>query len=325
MRNALLAGVIWSLAASSIHTQNPGDPPHRRHHALTYDSRTKRVILFGGQQLISDSNTPVLDDLWSWDGQRWVQVRTSTGIGMIGHKLFADSAGNVFASGTARAAGSFGAAASTAVTVRWDGARWLTVVGDSTPYRESAAGAYDSARERYVLFGGLVGMRLAGTTWEFDGTRWDRVATSGPPPTLGGAMAYDRERRVVVLFGGVDSVGKKYGDTWTWNGQEWTRVASTGPSPRFGAGMANDAARHEVVLFGGVDSSNVKLNDTWRWDGRRWRLETPSVAPPPRSEGYMAYDEARRVVVMFGGEGVKVVPTLGDTWEWDGSMWKRAR
>ena len=187
------------------------------------------------------------------------------------------------------------------------------------------AGAYDSARKRYVLFGGLVGMRLAGTTWEFDGTRWDRVATSGPPPTLGGAMAYDRERRVVVLLGGVDSTGTKFGDTWTWNGQEWTRVASTGPSPRFGAGMAYDAARHEVVLFGGVDSSNVKLSDTWRWDGQRWSLETPSVSPPPRSEGYMAYDEARRVVVMFGGEGVKVVPTLGDTWEWDGSRWTRAR
>ena len=325
MRTALLAAVIWSVTGTANFGQGSGDPAHRRHHALTYDATTKRVLLFGGQHLISETETPVLDDLWSWDGQRWVQLSANTGIGMIGHKLFADDAGNIFASGTARAAGGFSGANPQAVTARWNAGRWITVVGDSTPYRESAAGAYDSARKRYVLFGGLVGMRLAGTTWEFDGTRWDRMSTIGPPPTLGGAMAYDRERQVVVLFGGIDSTGAKYGDTWTWNGKDWTRVTSTGPSARFGASMVYDVARHEVLMFGGVDASNAKLNDTWRWDGRQWRLAQSGVAPPPRSEGYMAYDESRRVAVMFGGEGEKVVPTLGDTWEWDGASWKRVR
>ena len=138
-------------------------------------------------------------------------------------------------------------------------------------------------------------------------------------------MAYDVERRVAVMLGGVDSAGQKYGDTWQWNGKAWTRVETSGPSARFGAGMAYDAARREIILFGGVDASNQKLNDTWRWDGRAWHAVPTPVAPPPRSEGYMAYDAARRVIVMFGGEGAQVVPTLGDTWEWNGSMWKRAR
>jgi hypothetical protein len=26
-------------------------------------------------------------------------------------------------------------------------------------------------------------------------------------------------------------------------------------------------------------------------------------------------------MVMFGGEGANVVPTLGDTWEWNGTQW----
>ena len=324
MRRGLLVGAICWVAVSGSHSQTSGDPPHRRHHALTYDGVSRRVILFGGQELISESNTPVLDDLWSWDGQHWVQLSPSTGLGMLGHKLFADSAGNIFATGTARTPGGSGASSPSAATARWAGT-WLMVVGDSTPSRESAAGTYDPARNRYVLFGGLVGMRLAGTTWEFDGTRWERAAASGPPATLGGAMTYDRRRRVVVLLGGIDSAGTKYGDTWTWNGKEWSRVASTGPSPRFGAGIAYDDARGEVVLFGGVDGSNLKLNDTWLWNGQRWRRVPLSVAPEARSEGYMAYDASRRVVVMFGGEGVKVVPTLGDTWEWDGSTWKRVR
>ncbi len=103
------------------------------------------------------------------------------------------------------------------------------------------------------------------------------------------------------------------------------RVARTGAPARFGAGIAYDSKRGETILFGGVDSANTKLNDTWRWDGQSWRRAEVTLAPPPRSEGYLAYDEARGVVVMFGGGGVAVVPTLGDTWEWNGTQWTKVR
>ena len=263
------------------------------------------MLLHGGQHLVSNTETPILDDLWSWDGQRWTRLAASTGIGMIGHKLVADGVGGVFVVGNPRAAGGFSAPNAGALTARWDGRQWITVVADGTPEREGAAGAYDSRRRRYVLFGGLVGARFADDTWEFDGHRWDRVATSGPPPMLGAAMAYDTQRQTMVLFGGLDTTGHKYNDTWEWNASRWTRVSRTGPAPRFGAGMAYDMARGEIILFAGTDSANQKLNDTWRWDGRSWRRGEgePTLAPPARSEGYIAYDEARRVIVLFGGEG----------------------
>ena len=90
-------------------------------------------------------------------------------------------------------------------------------------------------------------------------------------------------------------------------------------------GMAYDTKRGETVLFGGVDSANQKLDDTWRWDGRTWHRAQSDAAPAARSEGYLAYDEARGVIVMFGGEGAQVVPTLGDTWEWNGTRWTKVR
>jgi hypothetical protein len=142
---------------------------------------------------------------------------------------------------------------------------------------------------------------------------------------LGGAMAYDSRRQVTVLFGGLDSASHKLNDTWEWDGARWAHVSRTGPSPRFGAGMAYDTKRGETVLFGGVDSGNQKLNDTWRWDGRDWRRARGGDDPPARSEGYLAYDEARGVIVMFGGEGTRVIPTLGDTWEWNGARWAKVR
>jgi hypothetical protein len=201
-------------------------------------------------------------------------------------------------------------------------------VNDSMTHRESAAGAYDTRRKRLVVFGGLVGGRAydtTGETWEFDSQRWNRVAESGPPASLGGSMVYDSRRQVMVLFGGLDTTGRKLGDTWEWNAVRWTRVASNGPPARFGAGIAYDSRRGETILFGGVDSANTKLNDTWRWDGQNWSRAESALVPPPRSEGYLAYDEARSVVVMFGGEGVAVVPTLGDTWEWNGMRWTKVR
>jgi hypothetical protein len=311
------AGPLVFVSVSGIAAQSADSatPPHRRHHAIVYDPASKRVLLYGGQHLVSDSEAPILDDLWSWDGRRWTQVAASTGINMIGHKLFADGVGGVFARGHPRG-----------LTMRWNGRQWVILLEDSASQREMAAGAYDSRRKRFVFFGGHVGGRsFPVDTWEFDGERWNRVATSGPPAVLGGAMAYDSQRQVTVLFGGLDSAGHKLNDTWEWDGARWAHVSSAGPSPRFGAGMAYDTKRGETVLFGGVDSANQKLDDTWRWDGRTWHRAQNDAAPAARSEGYLAYDEARGVIVMFGGEGAQVVPTLGDTWEWNGTRWTKLR
>ena len=76
-------------------------PPHRRHHALAYDPAIGRVVLYGGQHLASDSDAPLLDDPWHWDGTQWTQAAASTGIGMIGHKPYADGDGAVFATANA--------------------------------------------------------------------------------------------------------------------------------------------------------------------------------------------------------------------------------
>ncbi len=202
--------------------------------------------LAGGQHLISNSETPVLSDLWGWDGVRWTQVSANTGSAMITHKLYVDGAGGLFA------------ALSRGFVARWDGQRWNALSPNTPSRRESAAGAYDAQRQQFVTFGGLVGGRAydtTGETWAFDGTRWSRIATTGPPASLGGAMAYDTRRHVLVLVGGLDINGRKLPDMWEWTGTNWTRVSVAGPSPRFGAGIAYDQKRGETILFGGVNAA----------------------------------------------------------------------
>ncbi len=175
--------------------------------------------------------------------------------------------------------------------------------------------AYDSARGRVVLFGGVaVGNRL-GDTWEWDGSTWiQRAPPVSPPARAGHAMAYDNIRSSTVLFSGDDINSQGLVDTWEWDGDMWVeKTPSAGPMSRTYSAMAFDIALGHVVLFGGCASSDCPAADTWEWDGSVWTQKTPPVSPPERQGPAMAYDSARGRVVLFGGvSGFN----LADTWEY---------
>ncbi len=180
--------------------------------------------------------------------------------------------------------------------------------------------AYDEARDRVVLFGGVGLSGFVADTWEFDGQSWrDRTPANAPPGRVWAAMAYDSHRGRTVMFGG-DRFGY-FSDTWEWDGNQWTRVQTpTSPPARSAHGMVYDRARRCVVLFGGT--SGPSLGDTWEYDGIDWRRRAPAAAPPPRQQFAMAFDEARAETVVFGGLTVGG-PCLADTWTWDGATWTR--
>ncbi|MBI5849901.1 MAG: hypothetical protein HZB39_02510 [Planctomycetes bacterium] len=54
-----------------------------------------------------------------------------------------------------------------------------------------------------------------------------------------------------------------------------------------------------------------------------WTLAAPIHSPPARGHAAMAYDEQRGVIVLFGGAETSGASLLGDTWEWDGTDWRR--
>ena len=193
--------------------------------------------------------------------------------------------------------------------------------------------AYDIARQRVVLFGGLrdgppfLSERAApsGDTWEYDGQHWQRLLVAGPSPRYGACMAYDSLRGVVVLFGGnytAFSPDSYLQDTWEWDGTAWSRRATDGPSPRYGAAMSFDVDRGVTVLHSGwgpLDTGEIgALRDTWEWDGQTWKHRA-STAPGRRPNAAMAYDELRRETVLTGGWPMEV----GGTWAWDGAQWTK--
>jgi hypothetical protein len=174
--------------------------------------------------------------------------------------------------------------------------------------------AFDSARQRVVVFGGDPGGPPLADTWTWDGSLWTQVADTGPSPRHGLSLTDFTARQRLVLFGGA-SGASLLGDTWTFDGTDWIQVADTGPQARSGHAVAFDPIQGFLVLFGG--DNGAPLGDTWLWGDQGW-TQVQDVGPSPRRGHAMA--SAPGGVILFGGAGADG-SGLDDTWRWDGSNW----
>ncbi|HUQ20001.1 MAG TPA: kelch repeat-containing protein, partial [Gemmatimonadaceae bacterium] len=227
-------------------------------------------------------------------------------------------------------------------TWEWDGDNWTQVADTGPRSRSDHALAYDSARNRIVMFGGSSGSAYFNDTWEWDGTEWTQVEDTGPAQRSGMGMCFDSKRALTVMFGGGAGT-TRFNDTWVWDGTSWTQEDDGGPPPRTLHRMDYDSARSRIVLFGGntlttkqiqIQVANTGLfatgshaeyrtvasfqylNDTWEYDGTMWtRVE--DIGPAPRDSFGFSY--SGKVMLLFGGTDAG--NAFRDTWQWDGSNW----
>jgi hypothetical protein len=184
-------GTAWSKLAP------PQSPPAAWEHAVAYDTRRQRGVLYDGWSVAT----------WEWDGASWTQGSVLGPPFRQGSRIAYDAArGKVMLFGGQEL---FGAVL--ADTWEWDGSFWTPrMPATSPPARSGHALAYDTRRQRVVLFGG--GGRA--DTWEWSGSDWtQRLPRTSPPGRSGHAMTWDEARGRVVLFGG----GAGLADTWVPN------------------------------------------------------------------------------------------------------------
>ncbi|MDQ3991470.1 MAG: kelch repeat-containing protein, partial [Actinomycetota bacterium] len=265
-------------------------------HAMTFDSRRNRIVLFGGGCYFPGNG---LADTWEWNGTTWVRVADSGPHPRWGHAI----AYNARIDRTVLLGGCCYGKTPLGDTGLWDGVAWsVRAEAGTVEARRLHATAYDSDRGRLVLFGGLGTSGELDDTWEWDGETWTRLKPQpSPPPRYGHAMAYDPIRKRVVLFGGDSSSFDTLEETWEWDGEQWTeRHPSNQPPGRDGHALAYDEARRRIVLFGGLGPTGCPggkcefLDDTWVWDGEDWTEARPATRPPGRSRHAIAYDDARQ-------------------------------
>jgi len=301
-------GDTWSKTTSS-------GPKARFSHVMAFDNARKKVVMFGGRA------DRLLGDTWEWDGHQWTQFSESGPSPRCDAAMIYDEArGKVLLFGGI--GGGLGAILSgeevpaprkvviesetqritTTVfgdhpdscrwlgdTWHWDGQAWSKASDSGPSERYDHALAYDAARKKIVLFGGIGKQgKPLGDTWEWDGQTWTQVALTGPDPRFGHTLVYDNMLDRVILLGGcvsevVDAklqrdafgfsnrlntvwsvVRMPANDIWHWDGKAWNRSDQPGPPARYFHSMALDDARDRIVVFGGHDSKG-RLQDTWEY------------------------------------------------------------
>lgn len=312
---------VWALDLGSspawtlLPTASP--PAAREEHSAVYDASGDRLVVFGGYDntfYYGDARALPLSGPATWSampvggGVRWghvavVQPSTKSMVVFGGYGLdyLRDTR------------------ALDLQTESWTGL-------DAIQPRHTAAEAYDSGRQRMILFGGsddayrndVFVLDLVLTP------QWRKLVVDGTPPSPRrlAAAAYDPLRARVLVFGGYD--GTFYSDLWalsTAGTPTWSPVPTSGPAPaaRAGHGLVYDPSGDRLVLFGGFDGvspTQLRRNDVWTLDlstpGAAWTALTPAGSPPsPRSSFTCVYDAAGDRALIFGG----TTPAyMGDTW-----------
>lgn len=298
--------------ASWVMLRPISSPPARESHAMAYDNDRGNLVLFGGR-----GSNEIFDDTWVWDGETWQYILpvAQPPSPRIDHAMVFDAARH-----RVLLFGGYSSITTTGWlndTWEWDGEKWTMLTPAHSPEpRSRHAMAYDSQRQRVVLFGGRGAGRLPNDTWEWDGQDWSRLSPpESPSQREQPGLAYDEGRGVTLLFGGRGGCGSAFcSDTWAWDGMTWEQLqpetrAEGSDSPV----MAFDKQRRRVVMFGRVSAHEAR---TWEWDGADWSERTSAVSPQPAIGTALAYDTRRHQMILFGG----VIPTgiLGDTWEYQG-------
>ena len=293
----------------------------RNAHSMAYDASRHRIVLLGGAGI-----SQVCGDTWEWANDKWVRVSTGgptprTFASMAynkAHKQVILFSGNQVLFGDNRSEDTF-----LNDMWGWNGEQWNEITKPGPSQRAEACMAFDSQRNRVVLFGGYnriqTEINLLGDTWEWNGEIWQKMSESGPPPQNGCAMVYDECRQVIVFWG--QNAERTQGETWEWNGQNWNQVMTATTARRYNSAMTYDRRKQKTIRFGGW-SGEKRTNDVWEYDGIKWRkIETS--APAARNHSAIVYDIRNNRAILFGGHDGENV--FGDTWAFNDNRWNLIR
>jgi len=171
----------WTFDGSAWTQVKKNPAPSRSHTAMWYDPILKKTVIYGGLgRLDPDGKLLRFDDMWSFDGTGWTQIKPSTTPGMrYGAQVGVNpNTNHTLLFGGIRVdidANNNQVQVYANDTWDWDGTNWTKVNSALVPpARENAAIAFDPIRNELVMFGGYSGYYLS-DLWSFTNGQWKQV------------------------------------------------------------------------------------------------------------------------------------------------------
>ena len=171
-------------------------PPQRALASIWFDPHLKRTVIFGGVgRPGSQDRVTRFNDMWSFDGSGWTEIKPSTlPPARYGAQVAVDpNTGNVLLFGglrvdTVETPGTGNnPPTQTQVQVyaddfwQWDGKNWTQVTYPRVPYaRENGALAWDPSTQMMVVFGGYAGQQYLSDLWTLTADRGWQPQTTNP-------------------------------------------------------------------------------------------------------------------------------------------------
>ncbi len=280
-----------------LNTRGKAPPPRGQiWRSLTYDSKRKRAVLWGGHH-------QKWNDMWALDST------TSTWSCLQANAPKGPGVGKVRPPGLQH----FGLTYDSGNDLYWINQSWAysPAAGGWKRHAADLAGvrkrthapwvraalAYDPDGKRFLFWNSRCAFVAPGTN------RWRQVP-DGPSPRsyADGGLVYDRKNKVFVFFGGAIYKGPVLDDTWIFDPRKssWHRA---NPPTRPAARCYHKLLWHqglEVIVMHGGEPRGPTLSDLWVFDtpSETWTPVHAAGMQKPGA-GATAYDAARDAVVLL--------------------------
>lgn len=303
--------------------------PARAAGAVAYDTRARRMYVFGGYAANGTERaltaSVVVRDLGA--GTSWAELPVAgTGPSPRAHAVAAFDAprSRLIVFGGADATGPLDDtwALELAGAPAW---RRLDLGAPRPAARTQHAAALDREGALHVFGGAGAGGAPLADLWrlDLDGTpRWTALEPAGVlPARFGASLVFDSRRERLLLFGG-RGAARHYPETWSLDlpaADAWRQVSLWGyPGPRVFHSAGYDSVFDRMLVFG-TDTALV-------WPGA-WALELAAQPPhwgqvgpaagPDRAHAAMVVESRTGRLVVYGGatKATAYAQPRSDTWE----------
>ncbi len=310
-------------------------PQSRHSHSAVFDPVTQKMILFGGQASIVNTD---LNDVWlgqtaASQNDSFTQLLPSgtpppARFGQVATYDSASNAMTIFAGaeGNPAPCGNdvwiLQAANGQQGTPQWV---QITPAAPAPAPRVYSSGAYDPDTNTLIIFGGNnCSTGYFNDVWVLSNANgqggtavWKQMNPSGTPPAArqSASAVYDSSDNILTIYAGDSGGTTGMSDVWVLsnaNGNAgppaWTQLfpSGTAPKARTGQTATYNPGNNRMTIFGG-QSGTVSLSDSWvlsaaNGQGSSAWLSIPTQGTAPSLAYHSAvYDSVANNMYVFGG------------------------